>query len=80
MIENISIFINQVVEIMVSFGPLGGFLLVLLESIFPPLPYDIVTRIFCRGERGKQGYGNAAVWEQGTDGGVFAARSDPGGL
>ena len=43
MIENISIFINQVVEIMVSFGPLGGFLLVLLESIFPPLPLGVIV-------------------------------------
>ena len=43
MIENISIFINQVVEIMVSFGPLGGFILVLFESILPPLPLGVIV-------------------------------------
>lgn len=41
--EKISIFINQVVEIMVSFGPIGGFLLAFFESIFPPLPLGVIV-------------------------------------
>ena len=41
--EKISMLINSLVEVMVSFGPLGGFLLVLLESVFPPLPLGAIV-------------------------------------
>ncbi len=41
--EKISVFINNLVEVMVSFGPLGGFVLVLLESVFPPLPLGAIV-------------------------------------
>lgn len=41
--ENVSLFINQIVEVMVSFGPVGGFLLILLESVFPPLPLGVIV-------------------------------------
>lgn len=41
--ENISFFIDQVVNFMVSFGPLGGFLLVILESILPILPLGAIV-------------------------------------
>ncbi|MDO4369420.1 MAG: VTT domain-containing protein [bacterium] len=39
----ISDFINKIVEIMVSFGPIGGFLLTILESVFPPLPLGAIV-------------------------------------
>ena len=32
--DKISMLIDQLVNVMVSFGPFGGFLLVLLESVF----------------------------------------------
>lgn len=41
--EGISDLINKIVEVMVSFGPIGGFLLTILESIFPPLPLGAIV-------------------------------------
>lgn len=41
--EWISSFIDDIVRIMVSFGPLGGFFLTILESIFPPLPLGVIV-------------------------------------
>lgn len=41
--DKISMLIDQIVNVMVSFGPLGGFLLVLLESVFPPLPLGAIV-------------------------------------
>lgn len=41
--EKISMLIDQLVNVMVSFGPFGGFLLVLLESVFPPLPLGAIV-------------------------------------
>ncbi len=41
--DKISMLIDQLVNVMVSFGPLGGFLLVLLESVFPPLPLGAIV-------------------------------------
>lgn len=35
--------IDQLVNVMVSFGPFGGFLLVLLESVVPPLPLGAIV-------------------------------------
>ena len=41
--DKISMLIDQLVNVMVSFGPLGGFLLVLLESVVPPLPLGAIV-------------------------------------
>lgn len=41
--EKISMLINELVNIMVSCGPVGGFLLVLLESVIPPLPLGAIV-------------------------------------
>ena len=41
--ESISYIIEQVVDFMVSFGPVGGFILVILESILPPLPLGVIV-------------------------------------
>ena len=43
--EEITLLVNQIVEYMGSFGFLGGFFLVLLESIFPPLPLGVIVGI-----------------------------------
>ena len=42
-IRTIEIFIDKIVAYMVSFGPLGGFLLVFLESLLSPLPLGIIV-------------------------------------
>lgn len=41
--ENITLIINEVVNYMVSLGPLGGFILISLESFIPPLPLGIIV-------------------------------------
>lgn len=41
--EILSTLINRLVEMLVSFGPIGGFVLILLESIFPPLPLGVIV-------------------------------------
>ena len=41
--DKISMLIDQLVNVMVSFGPFGGFLLVLLESVFPFLPLGAIV-------------------------------------
>ncbi len=41
--DKISMLIDQLVNVMVSFGPFGGFLLVLLESVLPPLPLGAIV-------------------------------------
>lgn len=41
--NNLTYIIEQIVEIMVSFGPLGGFLLVILESILPVIPLGVIV-------------------------------------
>ena len=43
--ESITIIINNVVDYMVSLGPVGGFLLIFLESICPPLPLGVIVGI-----------------------------------
>ena len=40
--DNVALFIDQVVNYMVSFGPLGGFVLIMLESFLPPLPLGLI--------------------------------------
>ncbi len=41
--DQIALIINDVVNYMVSLGPVGGFFLVLLESILPPLPLGVIV-------------------------------------
>ena len=41
--ENIEIFVNQVVNYMVSFGPVGGFVLAMFESFLPILPLGVIV-------------------------------------
>ena len=41
--EKISLLIDQVVSYMVSFGFMGGFFLVILESIIPVLPLGVIV-------------------------------------
>lgn len=43
--DNISLIIEQIVNYMGTFGFLGGFLLVLLESVFPPIPLGVIVGI-----------------------------------
>ena len=40
---DIELIIDQVINFMVSVGPLGGFILILLESLFPPLPLGVIV-------------------------------------
>lgn len=40
---NIEVFIDQVVNYMISFGPLGGFVLVMIESFLPILPLGLIV-------------------------------------
>lgn len=41
--DKISFIIEQIVEALVSFGPVGGFLLVILESVLPVLPLGVIV-------------------------------------
>lgn len=41
--ENVSLFINEIVNYMISFGPVGGFFLVVAESFLPPLPLGVIV-------------------------------------
>ena len=41
--ENIALIIDQVVSYMISFGPLGGFILIMFESFLPPLPLGLIV-------------------------------------
>lgn len=41
--ENIALYINQIVNYMISFGPLGGFVLIVFESFLPPLPLGVIV-------------------------------------
>lgn len=41
--ENIILVIDQIVNYMVSFGPIGGFVLIMLEAFLPPLPLGVVV-------------------------------------
>lgn len=41
--NSIELFIDQVVNYMVSFGPLGGFVLIVLESFLSPLPLGVMV-------------------------------------
>lgn len=41
--ESIALIIDQIVNYMVSFGPLGGFVLIMFESFLPPLPLGAVV-------------------------------------
>ena len=41
--QNIELFVDQVVNYMISFGPLGGFVLVMIESFIPILPLGIIV-------------------------------------
>lgn len=40
---DIELIINQVVNYMVSLGPIGGFLLIVFESFLPPLPLGVMV-------------------------------------
>lgn len=41
--EEITLIIDQIVSYMVSFGPLGGFVLIMFESFLPPLPLGLIV-------------------------------------
>lgn len=41
--SDIALFVDQVVNYMVSFGPLGGFVLIMFESFLPPLPLGLIV-------------------------------------
>ena len=41
--ESVTLIINDIVNYMVSLGPVGGFVLILLESLLPPLPLGVVV-------------------------------------
>ena len=40
---NIEVFIDQVVNYMISFGPLGGFVLAMIEAFLPILPLGLIV-------------------------------------
>lgn len=40
---DIELIINQIVNFMVSMGPIGGFILIMLESFLPPLPLGVIV-------------------------------------
>ena len=41
--DQVALVINDVVNYMVSLGPVGGFFLILLESLIPPLPLGVIA-------------------------------------
>ena len=41
--ESVTLIINNIVNYMVSLGPIGGFVLILLESVLPPLPLGAIV-------------------------------------
>ena len=41
--EKISLVIQQIVEVLIDFGPVGGFFLVIMESILPVLPLGVIV-------------------------------------
>ena len=41
--EKISLIIQQIVEVLIDFGPVGGFFLVIIESILPVLPLGVIV-------------------------------------
>ena len=41
--DSVALIINDVVNYMISLGPVGGFFLILLESLIPPLPLGIIA-------------------------------------
>ncbi|MBQ6546530.1 MAG: TVP38/TMEM64 family protein [Bacilli bacterium] len=41
--QNLEVILGQVVNYMISFGPLGGFVLVMIESFIPILPLGIIV-------------------------------------
>lgn len=41
--DRIPLIIDQIVNYMVSFGPLGGFVLIMFESFLPPLPLGLIV-------------------------------------
>ena len=40
---DIELIINQIVNFMVSMGPIGGFVLIMFESFLPPLPLGVIV-------------------------------------
>ena len=40
--ENIALIIDIVVNYMISLGPVGGFVLIMIESFLPPLPLGVI--------------------------------------
>lgn len=40
---NIELIVDQIVNYMVSFGPIGGFVLIMFESFVPPLPLGLIV-------------------------------------
>ena len=43
--ESISLFIDSIVKFLISVGPFGGFVLILFESLFPPLPLGVIVAL-----------------------------------
>lgn len=41
--ENIALIIDQIVKFMISLGPIGGFVLIVMESFIPPFPLGVVV-------------------------------------
>ena len=41
--ESVTLIINDIVNYMVSLGPVGGFVLILLEAVLPPLPLGVIV-------------------------------------
>lgn len=41
--ENIQLFVDELINYMISFGPTGGFLLLILEPFIPILPMGVVV-------------------------------------
>ena len=41
--DKLSFYINYIVSLFESIGPVGGFLLIMLESVLPPLPLGVIV-------------------------------------
>ena len=41
--DKLSFYINYIVSLFESIGPAGGFLLIMLESVLPPLPLGVIV-------------------------------------
>ena len=41
--DKLTFYINYIVSLFESIGPAGGFLLIMLESVLPPLPLGVIV-------------------------------------